>query len=432
MKSKGKEILFVAVVSVIGLHFTMVGLVAAMGFLAPLSIAVILTMVLVPLSRMLEGWGMGRALSSLVGVLLTMIVFVSLFAGISVQANNVLEDWPRIEKNLQPTISAVTDFVEENTGLTATEQKETIEKTVSENGNDQSNGESSNGESSNSESSNSERSNGESSNGESGERNNDKSQKKSASKSTSDSPGLSNYVGFLGTAIMGFMGFLGSSLLVFIYIFFMLLYRRKLKLSVLKFFSAENRENAQQVLNDSIKLSQNYLVGRLLLMLFLTILYTVGLTISGVENALLVSVLAAVLSLLPYIGVVIGYVLAMAMAAFTGGAIGTFIGVTITYSIAQFIESYILEPYVVGEKVNLNPLVTILIVVLGGAVWGIMGMIISIPVFGILKIIFDRIPALRPMGYMLGEEDVGSDEKEEGMFDKWGKRIKAWFSDLRS
>ncbi|MDQ3395762.1 MAG: AI-2E family transporter, partial [Bacteroidota bacterium] len=80
-------------------------------------------------------------------------------------------------------------------------------------------------------------------------------------------------------------------------------------------------------------------------------------------------------------------------------------------------------PYVVGHKVELNPLIIIIVVVLGGAVWGVMGMIISIPVFGILKIVFDHIPVLNPLGYALGEEDISS-EDEENIFEKLYKKIK--------
>ncbi len=404
INSKGKEILLIGVLAVVGMHFTMVGLVAAMGFLAPISIAVILTMMLIPLSRKLESWGMGRGLSSLIGVLITMVLFVGLFAVISVQVNNVMKDWPRIEKNLEPTIDAFHQFIEEYTGLSAQEQKSTIENTVS-------------GESGGSDIADSVEENS---------FGND--DRVDTGKNTSDGTELSGYMGYLSTAVMGFMGFIVISLLVFIYIFFMLFYRRKLKLALLKFFQGENRVNAEKVLNDAVGLSQSYLVGRLVLMFFLTILYSVGLYISGVDNAILIGVIGALLSVIPFVGALFGYILAMAMAAFTGGDLFTFLGVTITYGVAQFIETYILQPYLLGGKVNLNPLIVIMVVVLGGAVWGVMGMIISIPVFGILKIIFDQIPALRPIGYMLGDEDISAENKEDGLFYRWGKKFKSWFS----
>ena len=103
-----------------------------------------------------------------------------------------------------------------------------------------------------------------------------------------------------------------------------------------------------------------------------------------------------------------------------GGGATAILGVLIVFSITQFIESYILEPYVVGHKVEINPVFTIIIVILGGALWGVAGMIISIPVLGILKVVFDHVPYLHPFGYLIGEE-----EKEGGV--NFFKKIKGWF-----
>lgn len=226
-----------------------------------------------------------------------------------------------------------------------------------------------------------------------------------------------------GSFISSFFNFMGTFLLIFVYIFFFLLYRNKFKNSILKMVPDEKRDLTREILTESADISQQYLFGRLLLILFLAIIYSIGLSISGVQHAILVSILAAVLSLLPYIGNIIGYALAVGMALFSGsGAMGV-LGVTITFAIAQFIESYILEPYIVGEKVALNPVFTIIVVVLGGAVWGVIGMLIAIPALGIIKIVFDHIPALSPLGYLFGEEDIGDENQEDegNFFDKTKK-----------
>ncbi len=62
-------------------------------------------------------------------------------------------------------------------------------------------------------------------------------------------------------------------------------------------------------------------------------------------------------------------------------------GILITYALVQFIQSYIIEPLVVGSEVNINPLFTIIAIVLGEAVWGVPGLILAIPLLGIFKII---------------------------------------------
>jgi predicted PurR-regulated permease PerM len=185
----------------------------------------------------------------------------------------------------------------------------------------------------------------------------------------------------------------------------------------------DKREHTKEVLVNAAQVSQNYLSGRMLLILFLAILYSVGLSISGVQNAILISILAAFLSLIPYVGNVVGYVIAVVMSLIAGNGLTSVIGISATFFIAQFVESYILEPYVVGSKVDLNPVVTIIVVVLGEAVWGVVGMLVAIPVLGIIKVVFDNVSVLKPLGYLLGEEGM-KDDSDEG--DSIFTRTKQW------
>jgi putative permease len=76
-----------------------------------------------------------------------------------------------------------------------------------------------------------------------------------------------------------------------------------------------------------------------------------------------------------------------------------------TLIITHLVDSNILLPAVVGSKVKINPLITVLGVVLGEMIWGVSGMFLSIPVIAVLKIIFDRIDSLKPWGILLGEQD---------------------------
>lgn len=306
---------------------------------------------------------------------------------ISAQVSNISERWPEAKKRLKPKLESMQNFVNEKTGISTQEQMEMLYG-----------------------------------NSEPTEQETTKtSDSKSAEKDSSQllTPDVKKTIGLL---VMDFFGFLGSAMLTFIYLFFLLFYRRKVKLSILNFFDSEKRKQAQEVMAQSIQLGVNFLVGRLTLILFLAIIYSAGLMIAGVENAILISVIAALLSLIPYLGVIIGYFLAISLTLFSGAETWSLLVVSFTYGLAQFIESYILEPYLVGDKVNLNPLVTIVVVVVGSSIWGVAGMILSIPLAGILKIIFDATDALKPLGYALGEEDIGEPDKK-GLLSKWGENI---------
>lgn len=72
------------------------------------------------------------------------------------------------------------------------------------------------------------------------------------------------------------------------------------------------------------------------------------------------------------------------------------------YSVIQFLDNNVLVPRIVSSKVDVNAFVTIVIVLLGAAIWGVPGMFLSVPFIAVCKIIFDRIPQLQPWGKLLG------------------------------
>ncbi len=390
---KAKEILISLALLILGTYFLVKGLVISTTFLVPIAFASLLSLICIPLSRKIEETGISRGLAAFLCVIVSFISFLAFFWIISAQISNITEKWPEAKESLKPKLESAQQFIREKTGISTQEQMQLIYGASNED---------------NTETPTSQ------------ESKTDPSSEKTASDSSELlTQGAKKKIGLI---VMDFFGFLGSAMLTFIYLFFLLFYRRKVKRSILKFFDDKKRKQAQEVMDQSIQLAVNFLVGRLKLILFLAIIYSAGLMIAGVENAILISVIAAILSLIPYLGVLIGYVLAISMTAFSGAETWSLMVVTFTYGLAQFIESYILEPYVVGDKVNLNPLVTIIIVVLGGSVWGVSGMILSIPITGILKIIFDATDGLRPLGYALGSEDIDSSD-QQGLLSRWGENI---------
>src|SRR5690606_29116300 len=353
-------------------------------------------------------------------VIACILVYIAFFSVIAVQVGSVSERWPEMEKRIMPKIDELIERVEAKTGLNVQDQ---MPQWLSSS---DSTSQAGHGEQARPNPVNNRRDEGPQQQQQQQQQQALDSQGSSSSQGEKEPVAISDGIKKqLGQLAVNLFWFLGNSFLTFVYLFFLLNYRRKVKLSILRFFSAERRDQAKEVLEESVKLALNFLGGRLLLILFLAIIYTVGMLIAGVENALLISVIAAILSLIPYVGVIIGYVLAIALALFGGAATWSLIVVTVTYGAAQFIESYILEPFVVGDKVNLNPLTTIIVVVLGSSIWGVAGMILSIPIAGILKIVFDSTKDLELFGYMLGGEDAGDDE--QGFLSRWGEKLRGKF-----
>jgi predicted PurR-regulated permease PerM len=133
-------------------------------------------------------------------------------------------------------------------------------------------------------------------------------------------------------------------------------------------------------------------------------MYAIGFSIAGVKNAFFFAVLCGLLEIVPFIGNITGTALTLSMSLVQGGGMNLVIGILITYIVVQFIQTYIIEPLVVGAEVNINPLFTILGLVAGEMLWGIAGMVLAIPLMGITKVICDHIVPLQPFGYLIGEE----------------------------
>ena len=169
-------------------------------------------------------------------------------------------------------------------------------------------------------------------------------------------------------------------------------------------FAEQNTERVSDVLNQTKSAIQSYMVGLLLEALVVAILNSAALLILGLKYAILLGVIGALLNMLPYIGGIIAILLPILIASITKDGFTTQIGIIIAYSVIQFIDNHFLVPFLVSSRVKINALFSIVVVLLGGELWGVSGMFLSIPFVAILKIIFDRLPEMRPWGKLLGDE----------------------------
>lgn len=332
----------------VGLYFLFIGLAAAKAFLAPIVTAIVLALLMIPVSNKMESWGMNRGFSSFFSTLFLMIVSLLIASLVYFQIKSFVDDRETIRDAMNPKIERIEQYLLDNTKLEQAEMDAYKEKT-------------------------------------------DLTYILASPNS-----------GRTAMSVLGMvLAFMTNSLLMFVYIFFLLQYRKMFKKFILQLFSEEKQNEVRCVIDQTAKISQHYIFGRFILIVFLTILYSIGLGISGVSNFVLISLIAAVLSVIPWVGNIIGFLIAMAFGFLTTGETGVLIGIIITFSVAQVIESFILQPFVLGDKVNIHPLFVILVVILGNAVWGIIGMALAIPIIGIINIAFNHIKELKPLGYLL-------------------------------
>ena len=147
-----------------------------------------------------------------------------------------------------------------------------------------------------------------------------------------------------------------------------------------------------------------YMVGLLLEAIVVAVMNSVALLILGVDYAILLGVIGALLNMLPYVGGIVAIALPLIIASVTKDGFTTQLGVLGAYMLIQFIDNNFLVPFLVSSRVKINAFFSIVIVLLGGALWGVAGMFLSIPFLAILKIIFDRLPEMKPWGKLLGDE----------------------------
>lgn len=208
-----------------------------------------------------------------------------------------------------------------------------------------------------------------------------------------------------GSSLPGTLMTIGiNTILVIVYMYLLLFYRSRIKKFILKLVPKKDETDTVDVVHQSAKVIQKYLGGLGAMIAMLWVMYSIGFSIVGVENAIFFAILCGTLEIIPFVGNITGTSITVLAVMVQGGGSSMVIGVLITYFFIQFIQTYILEPLVVGEQVSINPLFTILVIVLGEMLWGAAGMFLAIPLLGIVKIICDNVPELQPYGFLIGSE----------------------------
>ena len=231
---------------------------------------------------------------------------------------------------------------------------------------------------------------------------------------------------YLANAMGTAFGTLTTLILLPVYSFLFLYYKTLILNFLYDVFADADAKEVRVVLVQTKSAIQNYMFGLILEAIIVAVLNTIALLMLGVKYAVLLGFLGAIINVLPFIGGIVAILLPVLIATVTKDGFQTQLGIIVAYVIIQFIDNHFLIPYIVSSKVKINALISIIIVLLGGALWGISGMFLSIPFIGILKIIFDRVPELKPWGRLLGDEIL---TRQKGQKIKILKKIKPTLND---
>ena len=219
----------------------------------------------------------------------------------------------------------------------------------------------------------------------------------------------------ISTAAFSTLGSLGLVVLVPVYLFMFLLYRHHFTDFAVKLFKNQPENEVKNVVADLRRVIQNYISGVLKVMVILAILNIIALSTLGIKHAFFFGIFAAMMNIIPYVGPLIGNLLPMLFALLTKDSLWYPLGVFISFTVIQSIEGNYLTPKIVGSNVNINPIISLIALLIGSMLWGVVGMILFIPMTAIIKKLLELHPSTAVYGYLMGEE-LDENPKEQKKF----------------
>jgi predicted PurR-regulated permease PerM len=319
-------------------------------FLKPLVLGFFFATLMRPVSKLFERWGMHRMLASVICAIIVLIGVSGLVLLLVVQLTQFSDDLPEMGEQLSGLLETVQEEVASMTGISADRQREMLE----------------------------------------------------------ESEGMAEGIqAFIQNFLQGLMTTLGHFFLTLVYLFLFLNNRSKFQEFILMYVPESEQDKGKKIISRSATVSHHYLWGRLQVVVILAIMYFATFMAFDLRFALLFTVVGALLTIIPYIGPLLSGIMPVGFFLVEGADSETvllFAGVVL---VIQLIESYILEPLIIGKEVSLMPFIIIIAIVIGGMLWGILGMILFVPLFSIMKITFDQISELRPMGFLFGNSESG-------------------------
>ena len=342
---------FYVKLSCILISIVILGFLAIIGeqILIPMVLGLLLAILLMPMCRFMEKrLRFPRGLSSIVASVLALAIIGFVIYELSIQVAKLSNDWPQFQKQFITLTDDLQSWISRTFGVRRKDQLEYLNDTA----------------------------------------------KKSISTGTAIVETALRSIGY----VLMLTGF------TFLFTLFFLLYRTHLLKFLVASFSETYHKTVFEIIDNIQFMVKKYLVGLFLQMIIVTILSFIAYTIIGVKYNFMLAILTGILNILPYIGIFTALLIG-ALITFATAGISHVLFIVIAIIVIHAIDGNIIMPRVVGSKVKINSLIVIIGLVVGEMIWGIAGMLLTIPILAILKIIFDRVEGLQSWGFLMGEDD---------------------------
>jgi AI-2 transport protein TqsA len=319
------------------------------SFLIPVAIAAFLSMLLFPMVQKLQRFNIKEPVAAIVSILILLITIIGISTIVYFQVSALESNLPRLEERIEEKAERLQWMLYQTTEISASEQEQIIEE-----------------------------------------------KKPDIAKAVFKS---------IRDALVQGLTILLFVFIVLTYTFFFMIYQQRIQNFFVWLHLFDSQRESKVIFAHISRIIHDYLKGTVTVIFILSVVYALGLWAIGIEHAILFGLITALLRVIPYFGSYLGIALTLAFAFLTTDSLLQPVLVLAFFMVTQLVEANLLTPYITGSRVKLNPLATIMAILLGNLLWGVPGMILFVPLFASLKIIFDRIPRLNPFGYILGKEE---------------------------
>lgn len=335
------QILLAIVLAAMILHF-------GRSLFIPLSFALLISFILYPICKWMEKKGINFTVAILTNLLLITLLMGGIIFLLFSQLNNFGAEWPLLQSKLIQSYQEFSMYLSANWGITQAQQQLWLAQ-FSENS-------------------------------------------------------TAHLFGLVQQTISSSVVSLVLLLLIPIYSFLILFYRTRLLKALVLLLPASYQSGIIEIVHLAIHSYYGFIKGMLLVYLIVGVLNSVGLLMLGIPHAILFGCIAAILTFIPYVGIMAASLFPVTIAWVTYNSIWYPLGVIAIFAIVQYLEANLIFPWAVARKLNLNTLMTIVAIIVGGILWGAAGMILFVPFAAILKLVAERIKGGEGLAVLLGDE----------------------------